>query len=297
MIWQILIVNMFVLLTNAAKAGKDEITTKSGTIQSQNKEDGLSTYGDNAREIHRFNVKGVHKYTFTFKNVDIEKGYDFIRIYNADHDEVEKITGVHSKKVVVVNSKKATIEFSSDDSTGGGGWVLNYKAGGAGVSSKEVMAIESELRRLTKQVSSLSLDKGRQVFFDLGLVDDAPATKNLRTLQLNRHYHVTTLFVELDQEFACKHPGFYEFSVWGQVGRTGNTMLQIQQFSMHRPSAAQNGLWFNYATGFQPRAFGNIETTCIINMQMNDRIRLRYNGTFTDDHISRKFHFTGGLFA
>jgi len=295
----ILVINLLVLISNAQKSKKNEITEKSGFVHSQNKEDGLLTYGDNIRQILRFNVKGANSYTFTFSNVDLETDYDFIRVYNADNDEVERITGQMSKKVVTVNSKRAVVEFTSDDSTGGGGWELKYMAGAGGgdIDPKIKAELESELRRLTKQISSLSVNKGKQVFFDLGLVDDAPATKSLRTLQLNRHYHTTSLFLELDQEFACKEPGFYSFSVWGQVGRTGDTQLQIQQFSMHRPSSAQNGLWFIFASGYQPEPFGNIETTCIIEMKMNDRIRLRYNGTFADDALARKFHFTGGLFA
>jgi len=297
LICQFFAVTVLFTLVNAQKA-KNEITNKKGSAQSQNRIDGLDVYGDNVRQILRFNAKGVNSYTFTFTNVDVEQDYDWIRIYNADHEEVARITGIISKKVVEVKSKRATIEFTSDDSTGGGGWDLSYKAGAGGaVGSREMAELEAELRKLTKQVSALSVSKGKQVFFDLGLVNDAPQTKSLRTLQMSRHYHTTNLFLELDQEFACKQPGFYEFKVWGQVGRTGNTALQIQQFSMHRPSSIQNGLWIIHASGFQPKAFGNLETTCIIEMKMNDRIRLRYNGTFTDDPLARKFHFTGGLFA
>jgi len=299
-VWRLLLVLNVVFQLAITLVGGIE-TAQSGTAGSQNKIDGQLKYANNLNQIITLRAPGATSYEITFTNVKTEKDFDLIKVFDGDNTLIQTISGEHSHIVVIVNHAEAVIKFTSDDSMGDEGFDVAWRAtvvggGGGGSGDGNLDAVRSQIDDLKSRVRSLSKSKGKQVFFDHGLVSDF-SSKAFATLQIERQYHTNNAWINLQREFICKDEGFYMFTVTGSSGGTAPTVVRLEHFSMKRQDAINNGRWIASATAVQPEPFGPFGTGCILEVKEDDKIRIQYNGTLVDDPRSRVFHLVAAKFA
>jgi len=299
-VWRIfLVLNVVFQLAITVVGGVE--TAQSGTASSPNKVDGQLKYANNLNQIITLRVPGATSYELTFTDVKTEKDFDLIKVFDGSNTLIQTISGEHSRLVVIVNAAEAVIKFTSDDSMGDEGFEVSWRAtvvggGKGGSGGGDLDAVRSQIDDLKSRVRSLSKSKGKQVFFDHGLVSDF-SSKAFTTLQIERQYHTNNAWINLQREFICKDQGFYMFTVTGSSGGTAPTVVRLEHFSMKRQDAINNGRWIAAATAVQPSPFGPFGTGCILEVQEDDKIRIQYNGTLVDDPRSRVFHLVAAKFA
>jgi len=276
-------------------------TSASGSTSSQNKIDGGFKYEPNANQIITLQVPGATSYEITFTNVKTEKDFDLITVHDGDNTLIQTISGeLDEAVVVVVNHAEAEIKFTSDGTTESEGFDVSWKAtvdgdggGDGGISLQELRKEMAEVRKLVK---SLTKTKGKQIFFDHGLVSDFHS-RFFTTLQIERQYHTSNAWINLQREFICKDSGFYKIDLTGATGTTSPTVVRVEHFSMKRTDSINNGRWIQSFTAIQPEPFGPITGHSIIQIHEDDKIRVQFNGTLVDHPNERQFHLVASKFA
>lgn len=294
--------NVVLQLTVTLVSGTLMQTSPIGSTKSENKLKGEKQYASGTTQIIQLRVPGATSYEITFTDVNTEKDFDVIKVYDGDNTLIQTISGDHSEVVVIVQSSEAEIRFTSDDSMGGTGFLVSWRAtvpGGSSTGSsghKGLANMKNQIADLKSRVMALAKTKGNQVFFDHGLVSDFSA-KAFTTLQIERQYHTNNAWINLQREFICKDSGFYMFTLSGSSGGTAPTVVRLEHFSMKRQDAINNGRWLAATTAVQPEPFGPFGTGCILEVQEDDKIRVQFNGTLVDDPTSRIFHLVASKFA
>jgi len=292
-----LVLNIVLQLSLTVFAGVE--TSQSGSSSSQNRIDGVTKYKNDASEVITLRVPGATSYDITFTNVMTEKDFDIIEVFDKKGNLIQSLSGEHSRMLVVVNSAVAEIKFTSDESQTETGFDVSWKTTvkkGTEDGGGNTQALMNKINDLKDRVKKLSKGKGKQVFFDHGLVSDFSA-KSMTTLQIERQYHTNNAWINLQREFICKSPGFYEVTVSGSSGSVAPTIVRLEHFSMKRQDEINNGRWVTVGTAAQVEPFGPFGTGCIVEVQEDDKIRVQFNGTLIDDPRSRIFHLIAAKFA
>ena len=88
-----------------------------------------SPYKPNTDQTFEISVPGAKEFALYFEKFNVESGYDFVTIYDANGTQVQKLTGANDESFsMTITGSSARLVFKSDKSVEKSGWTITKAA-------------------------------------------------------------------------------------------------------------------------------------------------------------------------